>query len=504
MTLVGIVWRGFYKNDHSDSDRVPRLQSKACWFKPLDHWPVTECYFMFVPENRHIENSRIISFPVIKFKSENGFNDPVLHLGAGGPGAAMQLDSVDVLDSILSEHDSFTLHDDRDLILIDPRGAGMSQPFLMCDSYVKNFLDRIRMPLDYLTEWQLGDEDYLQCLDKFHSLNVDFNGYNTVEIVNDLEFLRIELNIESWVLVGVSYAAVYAQVFAEKFPQNVSALILDSAAFPNIRRDDNFIHRTLAPYEALINYCELDKNCVKSMDDVDSRLWDLHKEFNENPIELSVDHPWENKKINLVMTGDRFLEILFLSVYDNIIFEDFPHLIGELEQNTFDLIRYYSIFYLSHHLDDTFGDMSFSSHYCFEEEPYLDRKKMLQGADEIDNRWLRDFIENGVNWPENCEGYKLDSQYFVDLATANIIDVPTIFVQGYADPITPLADIEAQAERFSNHKIVTFYASHSVLSSTTCAEYAVEDFIKNTDSWVNLNLCENKLEEVKWDTTSHL
>ena len=77
----------------------------------------------------------------------------------------------------------------------------------------------------------------------------------------DVEWLRNTIGAERWVLIGVSYGSIYAQAVVKEYPDRVEAMILDSAAFPNLHRHHNFLADTMAPYLALLNYCNADPAC---------------------------------------------------------------------------------------------------------------------------------------------------------------------------------------------------------------------------------------------------
>jgi len=63
------------------------LVAENCWFEAASDWPRSTCYRMYVPESRDKENSRLISFPIVRFHNPQPQVDraPLLHLGAGGP-----------------------------------------------------------------------------------------------------------------------------------------------------------------------------------------------------------------------------------------------------------------------------------------------------------------------------------------------------------------------------------------------------------------------------------
>ena len=54
-------------------------------------------------------------------------------------------------------------------------------------------------------------------------------GYTIQQAVNDLENLREALDLEQWVVMGYSYGGLLAQLYATKFPESLSGLVLVSS-----------------------------------------------------------------------------------------------------------------------------------------------------------------------------------------------------------------------------------------------------------------------------------
>ncbi len=59
--------------------------------------------------------------------------------------------------------------------------------------------------------------------------NGDFQFNNTQHILNDIEAIRVKLNIEQFLLFGGSWGATLALLYAEQYPENVSGIILRGA-----------------------------------------------------------------------------------------------------------------------------------------------------------------------------------------------------------------------------------------------------------------------------------
>ncbi|MGN6372498.1 MAG: alpha/beta hydrolase [Solirubrobacteraceae bacterium] len=124
---------------------------------------------------------------------------------AGGPGqAAIPLASV-------AEQAMAPALSSRDLIVFDQRGTGASGP-LQCSA------------LERASSGSVG-RAFEQCAQQ---IGPPRGSYTTAESVADIEAIRQALGYRRLVLFGVSYGTKVALEYAERYPANVEALVLDS------------------------------------------------------------------------------------------------------------------------------------------------------------------------------------------------------------------------------------------------------------------------------------
>ena len=451
-----------------------------CWFGEASALPAAECYYMHVPEDHAQPNDTVIAFPVVVFRSGSIFSNkaPVLHLGAGGPGVPMYLESIESVKRIWEYHDELSIDQGRDLFVIDPRGTGLSKPLLTCDTFVENEAKRLKDNLSFTGQWEEAHKDYNACIDKFKNQEVNLSTYNSLSIANDIEMMRIAGNIDEWVLVGVSYAATYAQIIATQYPESVESMVLDSATFPNVKPHDGFLDKMTAGYSALYNHCSLTSDCTTSPKIIEDRIWSLHKALNLNPIKLQLDHPYKNNKIDVLLNGERFISALFNGTYGEKIFVDLRNIIPQLERRRALTITPYLENHIAYLLDLTYGDVSAISHYCYEDKPYTDFESMRMQADKLPKGYIRNTALLSIDFPDYCNEILIGAgDPVVSMATKT--DIPTLFLHGELDTITPLSDVIEQRKSFTKSCLVTYKLSHGVLSSSNYAERAAAKFISN-------------------------
>jgi pimeloyl-ACP methyl ester carboxylesterase len=130
---------------------------------------------------------------------------------AGGPGQAALPLASDLASAIAPALRT------RDLIVFDQRGTGQSNPLGCSALGAGPGLSQLQ---------QLVGECALQ-------LGPGRGGYTTAESVQDVEAIRQALGYEKLVLYGTSYGTKVALEYAERYPQQVEAMVLDSVVAPS-------------------------------------------------------------------------------------------------------------------------------------------------------------------------------------------------------------------------------------------------------------------------------
>ncbi len=105
----------------------------------------------------------------------------------------------------------------RDLVMFDQRGTGTSGP-LACSA--------LEGEEGFATIGQAFERCALQ-------IGATRGSYTTLESAADIEALRQAMGYQKLVLFGVSYGTKVALEYAERYPQNVEALVLDSVVAPD-------------------------------------------------------------------------------------------------------------------------------------------------------------------------------------------------------------------------------------------------------------------------------
>jgi pimeloyl-ACP methyl ester carboxylesterase len=120
-----------------------------------------------------------------------------------------------------------------DLVGFDPRGVGLSAPIECIPDQVKDRATALdpdaRTAAAYQAQVQLTKQISSLCLAKYGD---DLQHYNTEETARDLDLVRQAVGDAKLTYLGYSYGTRLGSVYAQLFPKNVRALVLDGAVDP--------------------------------------------------------------------------------------------------------------------------------------------------------------------------------------------------------------------------------------------------------------------------------
>jgi pimeloyl-ACP methyl ester carboxylesterase len=200
--------------------RAPAADALA--FAPCAAGEGFSCATLTVPLNRGGGAAGAVALSVERLQSGGAPSEEAVVALAGGPGQAAIPVASDLANTIAPALTG------RDLIVFDQRGTGSSGP-LACSA--------LEGEGGIATIGQAFERCALQ-------IGAGRGSYTTQESVADIEALRQALGYRRLVLFGVSYGTKVALEYAERYPQSVEALVLDSVVPPE--RQDPFQLATFA------------------------------------------------------------------------------------------------------------------------------------------------------------------------------------------------------------------------------------------------------------------
>ncbi len=208
---------------------------------------------------------------VLPARSRRPERDPLFVL-AGGPGQGARGYAA------LAEHVFDGVRRNRDIVLVDLRGTGDSNP-LDCPGWAD--------PLDSLAE-DAWVEIARRCL---ASLDADPRLYTSEPAMDDLDDIRAALGYERINLWGGSYGTRAALVYARRHAVRVRSVVLDGAAPFGLRTPLYNARGAQRALERLLEDCRAAPSCAARFPALEERLDGLLERLGRGPIQASIRHP---------------------------------------------------------------------------------------------------------------------------------------------------------------------------------------------------------------------
>lgn len=218
--------------------------------------PGLECAKLAVPLDYTAPAGRTAQIAVLRKKAaKQEAKIGSLLVNPGGPGGSGLMLGVNLSD--LADYVPF------DVVAFDPRGVGASTPAIDCVTDQERDADRaepFRGP-DEVAAADADNKTYAeQCVVRSGGADVVANA-GTRDVARDMDVLRAALGDQKLTYLGYSYGTRIGASYAEQFPQNVRAMLLDGAVHPSADPAKDDIAQWAAFQKAFDAYAV---DCVKT------------------------------------------------------------------------------------------------------------------------------------------------------------------------------------------------------------------------------------------------
>ncbi len=452
---------------------VALIEDVACPFE-IPAGEAALCGRVELPEHHGTTNGRTISMFFARTLSTAPVRDdgpvpaPVVVLN-GGPGQA----GSDMIDGAWAQ--MAVMRRDRDLIFVDQRGTGHSDPDLYCRD------------LDPVAYWHGGftTADAERCLAPLTTAGHDPAAFNTPESALDLIALRRALGLPAWNLLGVSYGTILALEVVRHDPDGVQAVILNS---PNTTRaswlDLKRMQAIRDVYTRLFADCAADPRCRAAYPALARAFLDLADRLDRRPIAFTTTDPRTGAEVAGELTFTKLLNILTIIVGSGDNARRVPQLLWHLHQATagevpphlptvaFLYMPYWNMMdQIAYGLNVTIG--------CSEVRPWVDAESARTAASLLEPYVAPHAME--VDYDVFCPVWDLPraEEALRDPVTS---DRPTLILTGVYDTLTPTYLADTVARTLTNAQVMRFRGlGHDVLSVSACAREAAAAFLIDPD-----------------------
>lgn len=440
-----------------------KLISKHCWFK-VDWQKTVKCFHLRTPLST---GEYYLPVVIIKDESIDHRHDPVVYL-QGGPGLGAALDQ-DGINKWMTWMTVANLK--RDLILMDPRGTGLSLPKFNCaDDGEQSRLWRQNIGLS--DELKINNESMMKCFEslekQFLALSPKYLG--TQISASDLINLIQQLNYKEWNILGVSYGTRLAleidRQLSAKANTGLKSMVLDSvypAGYGGVQTWPQVLDSAISGFlTGCLNQPECKK--VNNSNQLKEELLTALKNLNSNPIGMNIRR-WDGEASMYFLVNDhRFVSAIFAAIYD---LRDWPDIAKAIyavnHQSGLQQEEQLKILiepYLNRNLNSQFNSLAFTAVDCADN---------AMGSEQ-------DYVQSLIEFPLMAEYTKDQWQHQLchQLPEKRHLQlhgpqVPTLLLSGKNDPVTPSAWAVAVHRQWKNSQLILREnLAHSVLSTDIC------------------------------------
>ncbi len=400
-----------------------------------------------VYENRATRTGRKIGLHLIILPSfeEKPAADPIFGF-AGGPGQSA-VEAFPLLTAMAA------LRQKHDLVLIDQRGTGKSNP--------------LRCALDEsdpqaLLNGPSSVKDLAGCRKDLET-KADLVEYTTSNHADDVDEVREALGYGKIDVLGGSYGTLAALVYVRRHGEHVRAMVLEGVASPDYRLPLPFAKTIQASLDHLFANCAADPGCQKSFPDLKTEFETIVERLEEKPAAFEFNH----KPVTL--TRGVFVSDLRPLLYQPAIVSRLPHILHRAFEGDFTPFVTLAIFMHRAVNQSVARGMAFSVG-CSESVPFISEADIQRdtGGTYLGDFDVRTYQKNCGSWPH--------ARLSADFLDPVHSDVPSLLITGAEDPATPPSWAEHAAAGLSHSRVVAIpHGTH--LTQSLCIDHMIVEFV---------------------------
>lgn len=436
-------------NQTQATQAIDRLRPCAGDDTPVDAY----CGTLTVFENRATNQGRQIALNIVVLPalSADPKPDPFFFL-AGGPGqgaAKMAKPIRELFRQVLT---------DRDIVLVDQRGTGKSNPLDCID------------PDDSLKAFSQTDEVSIAKLKKcMEGYDADLRLYTTSIAMDDLDDVRAFLGYDTINIYGGSYGTRAGLVYMRQHGDRVRTAVLDGVAPTNMRLPLFFARDVQRAFDRLIADCEADTACHAAYPGLGARIGALIERLENNPPLVPIVHPRTGERGEIRMTARIVANVFAVTLYQPLAASLIPALVARAEQDDFQ-----GVLALAGTGDPGEPNMSVGmqlSVICAEDSPRFsadEAKKHAEGS--LFGPYVMRLQQEACTfWPRG----EVDASYYQPVQSP----IPTLIMSGEIDPVTPPVWGEEIARTLPNSRHIVIPGTGHTAGGTGCGRRLIKAFI---------------------------
>jgi len=447
-----------------DEQNQYKLIPKTCWFS-VDWKKTTKCFYLKTPLS-----TGEYFLPVVIFKDESidHREDPVVYLQGGpGAGAGLSQEGIDRWQSWLTVAQ---LH--RDLILIDPRGTGLSLPKLNCSDQGQQ-INIWKNDVSLSDELKTNYQSLLNCfraLEKENS-SLSYLHLSTKQSATDVINLMARLPYQAWNILGVSYGTRQALEIEKQLISNpdsgLKALVLDSLYPAGLGGVQTWPEVLDSAMRGFFNECVKTIDCKRDVDNsiqLQADFLSALEKLKSRPVRLIIKR-WDGEApVDFVVNDHRFVSAVFAAIYNPHDWQNIANAINAINySNAYESeLKLKILFepYLNRNLNSQFNSLAFTAVDCADNQMGSE-SDYLQSLNQYP--LMADYTKDQWRY-QLC--HELPGNQYLNLTSPQH---PILILSGKNDPVTPSAWADAMHRQWKGSQLIfRKNLAHSILSTDIC------------------------------------
>lgn len=176
----------------------------------------------------------------------------------------------------------------RELILMDQRGTGHSEPSLACPEVEAISSDLLSEPLSSNAVRTTLREAVTACRSRLAEAGLNTDAYTLTAAAQDLEDLRIALGVPTWNLISWGSASRVLLEYVRDYPEPSRALVLSSPQFPERDAISEAVGEFADAFGAVAETCVASKECERRYPDLQQTLSEAVSALERSPVSVNV------------------------------------------------------------------------------------------------------------------------------------------------------------------------------------------------------------------------
>jgi len=261
---------------------LPRYEPADCFYE-IPEGEQVECGYLIVPEDRSQPDGPMIKVHVVNFKSRSATPapDPVI-LVPGGPGsgrlAYIYLWTATPIADVMRA--------DRDVIMIEHRGANYSEPAFYCPEMEADLADFAAMRFTEESAWSVAA--YRACGERLAKEGHNLSVYGPLDAAADIADLRVAMGYDQINIYTASYGTLPTLHLMRDYPAGLRSVIIDSVWPPEINQTNEMLKVAQGVFTAVFARCGADAACNAAYPELEKVLYQSLAELRANPVPVTV------------------------------------------------------------------------------------------------------------------------------------------------------------------------------------------------------------------------